>query len=375
VSARAVAHVNLAALERNCRRLAAMTPALCAVVKANAYGHGAVECARAAQAAGASWLAVAAADEACELREAGVGGPILVMGALSRAELDRALAAGADVVAWHEDFVGWARDHSGDGRARLHIKLDTGMGRLGTRDGALAEHLVELVAGAPELELVGAMTHLATADAADRTFLDKQLERFASWAEPLRARHPRLIVHAENSAGLLGARRARFDMVRAGGAVYGLDPFGVDPAAHGLEAVLVLESWVATRKPCARGESAGYGRTFVASEPTELAVVPVGYGDGVRRLLSNNACVLIGGRRRPVVGTVSMDNLTVDLGLGSGVAVGAAAVLIGSQGGQRISAEEIAARQGTINYEITCAISPRVPRRYHRDTLAPNGGE
>jgi alanine racemase len=367
VSIRAVAHVNLAALERNCARLAEMTPALCAVVKANAYGHGAVACARTALAGGASWLAVAAADEACELRAAGIDEPILVMGALSREELERALAAGADVVAWHEDFVRWARHHGGHGRARVHVKLDTGMGRLGTRDGALADRLVELVTAAPELELAGAMTHLATAEAADRSFLDEQLERFASWVEPLRARHPRLLVHAENSAALLGARRARFDMVRAGGGVYGLDPFGIDPGAHGLEPVLSMESWVASVKPCARGESAGYGRTFIAREPTELAVVPVGYGDGVRRVLSNNACILIGGRRRPVVGTVSMDNLTADLGPDSGVAVGAAAVLIGRQGAERITAEEIAARQGTINYEITCAISSRVPRRHHRD--------
>jgi alanine racemase len=367
VSARAVAKVNLAALERNCARLAAMTTALCAVVKANAYGHGAVECARAALAGGAVWLAVAAADEACELRAAGIAAPILVMGALSREELERALAADADVVAWHEDFVSWARGHGGQHRARVHVKLDTGMGRLGTRDGVLADRLAELIAAAPELELAGAMTHLATAEAADRCFLEQQLGRFASWVAPLRARHPRLLVHAENSAAVLGARRARFDMVRAGGAVYGLDPFGVGAAAHGLEPVLSMESWVAAVKPCARGESAGYGRTFIAREPTELAVVPVGYGDGVRRALSNNACVLIGDRRRAVVGTVSMDNLTADLGLDSGVAVGAAAVLIGAQGAERITAEELAARQGTINYEITCAIGPRVRRHYHRD--------
>jgi len=364
VSARAAARVNLAAIERNCARLAASSPVLCAVVKANAYGHGAVECARAALAGGASWLAVAAASEACELRDAGIGGPILVMGALSRDELERALAAGADVVAWHEDFLDWVRGHGG---ARVHVKLDTGMGRLGTRDGALAEHLVELVAAAPELELVGAMTHLATAEAADGAFMREQLDRFAGWVGPLRERHPGLLVHAENSAALLGAGRARFDMVRAGGGVYGLDPFGVDPARFGLEPALALRSWVASCKPCAAGESAGYGRTFIAREATELAVIPVGYGDGFRRILSNNADVLIGGRRRPIVGTISMDNLTVDVGRESGVAVGAPATLLGADGDERITAEEIAARQGTINYEITCAISPRVPRSYHHD--------
>ncbi len=211
------------------------------------------------------------------------------------------------------------------------------------------------------------MTHLATAEADDRSFMEQQFARFEEWVAPLRERHPGLLVHGENSAALLGAGAARFDMARCGGAVYGLDPFGVDPARFGLEAACELRSWVSAIKPCAPGESAGYGRRFVAAQATELAVVPVGYGDGVRRLLSGNAEVLIGGQRRALVGTVSMDNLAVDLGRDSGVTVGTAVTLLGADGGERISAEEIAARQGTINYEVTCAISPRVPRRYHRD--------
>jgi alanine racemase len=241
------------------------------------------------------------------------------------------------------------------------------MGRLGTRDAALADALAEHVAASETLSLAGAMTHLATSEESDRTFMEDQLARFSSWVGPLRERHPGLVVHAENSAALLGAGHARFDMARCGGAVYGLDPFGVDPYAWGLEPALELRSWVAALKPCEVGDSAGYGRRFVAEQPTELAVVPVGYGDGVRRLLSNNAEVLIDGRRRALVGTVSMDNVTVDLGLGSGVTVGTPVILLGADGRERIGAEEIAARQGTINYEITCAVSPRVPRDYHRD--------
>jgi alanine racemase len=364
VSARAVALINLAAIERNCAELASRTPRLCAVVKANAYGHGAVECARAALAGGAWGLAVAAAAEASELRDAGIRAPILVMGALTRAELRQALDADADVVAWSEEFVAWAAEA---GNARVHVKLDSGMGRLGTRDGALADRVAQQVGATPGLELAGAMTHFATAEETDRSFLRSQLERFTSWVEPWRARVPGLLVHAENSAALLGGAADGFDMARCGGAVYGLDPFGVDPARFGLEAALELRSWVAARKPCAAGDSAGYGRTFVASEPTELAVIPLGYGDGVRRILSNNAEVLVGGRRRPLVGTVSMDNVTVDLGADSPVTVGATVVLLGADGGERIAAEELAARAGTINYEVTCAISARVPRRYHRD--------
>ena len=365
---RALARINLAAIERNCARLAAATPQLCAVVKANAYGHGAVECSRAALAGGASWLAVAAAAEASELRAGGVRAPILVMGALTRGELELALAADAEVVAWSEEFLDWLVALGG---GRVHVKLDSGMGRLGTRDGALADRLARRAARGQEgLTLVGAMTHLATAEEADRGFMEAQLERFRSWVQPLAERSPGLLVHAENSAALLGAGRSRFAMVRCGGAVYGLDPYGVGPQQWGLEAALELRSWVAAVKPCAAGESAGYGRRFVATEDTELAVVPVGYGDGVRRLLSGNAEVLIGGRRRPLVGTVSMDNVTIDLGAGSGVPVGATVMLIGADGTERITAEEVAALQGTINYEVTCAVSPRVPREYHRDGVA-----
>ena len=361
---RAVARVNLAAIERNCALLSRASPLLCAVVKANAYGHGAVECSHAALAGGASWLAVAAAGEARELREGGVVAPLLVMGALTRSELELALRADADVVAWTDEFLDWM---VGLGGGRVHIKLDSGMGRLGTRDAELAQALAERAAATDGLVLAGAMTHLATSEEPDTTFMAAQLERFARWAGPLREHHPGLIVHAENSAALLGAGATRFDMARCGGAIYGLDPFGVGPAAWGLEPALELCSWVAALKRMAPGDSAGYGRRFVASEPTELAVVPVGYGDGVRRALSDNAEVLIGGRRRALAGTVSMDNVTVELGCDSGIAVGAPVILLGSDGEERIGAEEIAARQGTINYEVTCALSPRVPRCYHRD--------
>jgi alanine racemase len=361
---RAVARVNLAAIERNSARLTRSSPLLCAVVKANAYGHGAIECSRAALKGGASWLAVAAAAEAQELRGAGVAARILVMGALTRNELELALEADADVVAWSEEFLDWL---AGLGGGRVHVKLDSGMGRLGTRDVALADALAARIAASDALELAGAMTHLATAEEPDQSFMQSQLERFATWIGPLRDRHPGLVVHAENSAALLGAGHARFDMARCGGGVYGLDPYGGDPADWGLEPALELHSWVAALKPFEAGQSAGYGRRFVAAERTQLAVVPIGYGDGLRRLLSNNAEVLIGGRRRALVGTVSMDNVTIDVGLEGDVAVGDPVILLGAEGSERIGAEEVAARVGTINYEITCAVSPRVPRDYHHD--------
>jgi alanine racemase len=349
---RALARVDLGAIERNCARLAAVAgPAkLCAVVKADGYGHGAVPAARAAQAGGAPWLAVATAGEAYELRAAGIEGPILVMGALAPAELDVALEARADVVAWREEFVGALPE-----RAGVHVKLDTGMGRLGTRDADEASRVVEAAGD----RLAGLMTHFATADEDDASFLEAQLERFEEWI----ARHPGVPVHAANSAATLRLPAARFDMVRCGIAIYGMDPFGRDPGAHGLEPALELVSYVAEVKRARPGESAGYGRRFVAQRETWLGTIPIGYGDGYRRGLTNNADVLVDGRRVPLVGTVSMDNITVDLG-DEPVERGAEAVLIGARGGERILAEELAARLGTINYEVTCGILPRVPREH-----------
>ena len=367
---RASAGVNLAALQRNCARLARELPTggrLCVVVKADAYGHGAVPCARAALDGGADWLAVAAAQEAHDLRAAGVDGPLLVMGALSREELEIAIEADADVVAWTEEFVAAV---AALGRGRVHVKLDTGMGRLGTRDPAEADRIAEAVAAAPGIDLAGAMTHFATADERGDSFLDEQLGRFVPWARALKDRHRDILVHAANSAATLREPASHFDMVRCGIAVYGMDPFGADPAERELEPVLGLSSWVAALKPTAAGQSAGYGRRFIAGHDTVLAVLPIGYGDGWRRALTNNCEVLIGGRRRPLVGTVSMDNVTVDVGPPGGpdpVGVGDDAILIGAAGAQRITAEEVARRLDTINYEITCGITARVPRRHHFD--------
>ncbi len=368
---RAQASVNVAAIERNCARLRADLRAgaeLCAVVKADGYGHGAEQSARAALAGGATRLAVASAAEAYELREAGIAGPaILVMGALRPAELREALAADADVVVWSEQYV---TDVAAAGGGRVHVKLDSGMGRLGTRDAQLATAVLKLAYETDGVEPIGLMTHFATADELeDESFFARQLDVFARWAEPLKAEHPELTVHAANSAAMLRDASSQFDMVRCGIAVYGMDPFGVDPAQRSLEPALTLSSYVAEVKRCARGESAGYGRRFVAAGDTWLGVLPIGYGDGWRRGLSDNADVLVVGQRYPLVGTVSMDNATIDLGPDAEAERlrGAPAILIGADREQRITAEDVARRLDTINYEITCGLTPRVPRVYHRD--------
>jgi alanine racemase len=368
---RAQASVNLAAIERNCRRLCTQLhrqTALCAVVKADGYGHGAVQSAHAALAGGASWLAVADAREAHELRDAGLRDQrLLVMGALTPTELDSALAADADVVVWSEEFL---EAVAGRGGGRVHVKLDSGMGRLGTRDPEQASRVAEAAALTPGVQLAGVMTHFATADdLSDEGFFAGQLAVFTRWARTVKEAHPEVLMHAANSAATMRDAEAQLDMVRCGIAIYGMDPFGRDPAARALEPALELSSYVVEVKLFSAGQSSGYGRQFVADADTCIGVLPIGYGDGWRRGLSNNADVLVGGRRHPLVGTVSMDSVTVDLGVeGEPRRLrGERAILIGIQGSERITAEEVARRLDTINYEVTCALTPRVLRVYHRD--------
>ena len=364
MTGRAIARVSAGAIERNCRVLRDRLGAaeLCAVVKANAYGHGAEPAARAALAGGATRLAVATADEAAALRAVGIDAPLLVMGALTQADLGTALGARADVVAWTRELV--EASAAAEGTARVHVKLDSGMGRLGTKDAREARELCDLAARTGGVELAGLMTHFATADEPGDDHFPAQLGRFSEFAAAVRGEHPGVCVHAANSAAVLREPAAHFDMARCGIAVYGLDPFGQDPAERGLEPALALESYVATVKRFEPGESAGYGRTWRASEPTWVADLPIGYGDGWRRAASNSADVLVRGRRCPLVGNVSMDNVTIDLGPETDVAPGDVAVLVGAQGSEWILAEEVARRTGTINYEVTTALLPRARRVY-----------
>jgi alanine racemase len=343
VTERAVARIDVGAVERNCTRL---PKPLCAVVKADAYGHGVGPVAAAALAGGATWLAVATAAEAAELRRLALDVRVLVMGAVTREELWTAVEAEADLVAWSEEVA--------EAAPRVHVKLDTGMGRLGTRDRELALRL------AARPNTVGLMTHFATADELDDDLFPAQLEEFRGFVDDVG--RDDVLVHAANSAAALRDPASHFGMVRCGVAIYGLDPFQADPDAHGLEPALSLHSWVASVRRIDRGQSVGYGRRWRAKKPTWVATVPVGYGDGWRRALTNDCDVLIGGRRYPLVGTVSMDNVTVALGEEPTADVGDEVVLIGAQGGERILAEEVARRMGTINYEVTTGLLPRIRR-------------
>ncbi|MGH3031819.1 MAG: alanine racemase [Gaiellaceae bacterium] len=327
--------IDLGALRRNVARLreAAGPAELWAVVKADAYGHGSVACARAALEAGASGLCVATAAEGVELREGLPGTRVLVMSPLEPGDKERAREAGLEVAVSTPELP---RD------LPLHVKVDTGMGRFGMS--------VEAALALPRDRVVGLMSHLATADEPDEGFVREQIERFGTLADEF----PGVTAHLANSAATLRFPEARFDAVRCGIALFGLSPFGDDPARHGLQPVLSWRSHVVLAKTLGPGESTGYGRRFSAERATRIGIVPVGYADGFRRGLTGTE-VLVGGVRRRVVGTVSMDSFAVEL---EEERAGTPVTLIG----EGVLAEEHAARLGTINYEITSAIN-RDPRR------------
>lgn len=367
------ADVDLDAIAHNVSVLTAVcAPArLCAVVKADGYGHGAIPVARAAVDAGASMLGVALVDEGIELREAGLDGPILLLSEAPAEEFDAVALHGLRPTLYTaigiEAAAAAVRRCGRSEPLPVHLKVDTGMHRVGARpDEALA--LADKVAGLPELQLEGVFTHCAVADEPDDPYTSEQLARFEAVLAELAAAgiNPDLR-HAANSA--LGFTRAdgRYDLVRAGISVYGLAPA---PALAGWEGVdrlrpaLSLRARVSHVKRLDAGERVSYGLRYRLERPGTVATVPLGYADGVRRRLpATGAEVLIGGERRPMAGTVTMDQLMVDCG-DAPVAPGDEVVLLGRQGDQEITADEWALRLDTISYEITCGIGPRVPRRY-----------
>ena len=358
---RASARIDLGAIRHNATRLAraAGRAQLIAVVKANGYGHGAAHVAEAALAAGATRLAVATTVEAQTLRDAGINAPLQVMGPLHIAEFALARQLGVEVTIWTPEAA-TAAIAAG---VAVHLKFDTGMGRLGAQRGQVDA----LVAAATSANVVGLMTHFATADernGANAGFMNEQLVRFRALLGEIRSGFPGAIAHAANSAATLRSPDATFDAVRCGIALYGCSPFGTDPADDDLRPALTLRSWVASLKDISSQESVGYGRAYRAMRGTTTALIPVGYADGYPRRLGNRAEVLVGGRRVPVVGNISMDQLTIDLGPESNAAIGDEVVLIGPQGDHHIGVEEVAGWLDTISYEVICAIGPRVVREW-----------
>ena len=373
--ARAWADVDLDAIEHNVQVLRRhVAPAqLCAVVKADGYGHGAVPTARAALHAGADWLAVAQVPEAVVLREAGIDAPLLVLSEPRPDELDTALGLAARLTVYTPEMLGALAEavRRNGRRVKLHLKVDTGMRRVGAApDDVVA--LAKLVAEAPGLELEGMFTHFPVADEPGNPFTSRQIAAFDALVAELDdagLRPP--LLHAANSAGAICVPAGHYNLVRAGIALYGIPPAPVLSGRVPLRRAMRLVSEVSFVKDVLAGEGVSYGLRQRTRRDTVIATVPIGYADGVARALPLvGAEVLVQGRRRSMIGVVTMDQLMVDCGPHAGVRPGDEVVLLGRQGDEEVTPDEWAAKLGTIAYEVVCAIGPRVERRHVR-----GGGE
>ena len=361
------AEVDLGAVRHNVAELRALIGAetlLCAVVKADAYGHGARAVAPAALEAGADWVAVATVEEGIDLRDAGVGAPILVMGPVMAASAEAGVAAGLRL-AVHDragvGLIGAAAARVGR-TAQVHLKLDSGMTRLGAPSEEFTE-LARLIEAQADLELEAAWTHFAEAETRDSPRTREQLARLLTEVQTLAAagiRPP--IVHACNSAGAFFHPAARLSMVRCGIAIYGYNPAGLGPAPIALRPALAWKARLVAIHDIEAGRRVGYGGTYVASRRTRVGTVSSGYADGYSRRLSGLGTVLLRGRRTPVIGRISMDFITIDVTGIEEAEVGDEVVLLGSQGSETISADDLAAAADTISYEVLCGIGARVER-------------
>lgn len=369
------AHIDLGALRHNLaqvRRLAGAREVI-AIVKADAYGHGAVPVARALAAEGVTRFGVALVEEGRALREAGIRGEVLVLGGFVEDQAAEIVELGLTATifhAGHADALNAAARRAGRA-APVHAKIDTGMGRLGFSPDA-APDAVAALARSAFLRLEGLMTHFADADLADPAYAREQVARFDAVAETVRRAGVRIpIRHAANSAAVMAASSWRsamggplYDAVRPGLMLYGARPGPAVGAGVDLRPVLSLTTRILLLKRVPPGTPISYGRTFVTRRESVIAVLPIGYADGYPRALSNAGRVLVRGRAAPVVGRVCMDLTMVDVTDVPGAAEGDEAVVIGAQGAAAITVEEVAAGAGTIAYEILCGIGPRVPRRY-----------
>jgi alanine racemase len=366
------AEINLVNLVHNFRVMRAAVGdgvAIMPAVKADAYGHGAIECARALEHAGADWFGVALVEEGVELRRAGISRPLLCLGGFWENQTRLLIEHDLTPVVFRLDqleqldgFARWA------GRAvNYHLKVDTGMGRLGVPCRELGAFL-DGAARYTNVKLDGVMTHFASADDPHQgEFTRRQAELFEKAIEQVRERnHSPTWIHQANSAATHALPKGPANMVRLGGVLYGLWRDVTNPSIRPLDwrAVLSLHTRIILLKRLPAGTPLGYGCTFVTARESLIATLAIGYADGLRRALSNCGNVLVRGRVAPIVGRISMDLTIVDVTDVAGAAVGDEAVLIGRQGETEISAEELAARLETISYELTCSISPRVPRVY-----------
>ena len=361
------------------RRLDSKTRLLL-VLKADAYGHGASALARVGLEQGAHYFGVATLDEALELKEALVPKPgainlaapkILIMGYTPPSSAKEAIEENLELCLYE---LGWAMelDKIARGlrrRAKVHLKLDTGMNRLGYQLNAKSLSEIERILSLDNIEVVGLFTHFATADSMDLSHLDKQHREFLDFVKAIKGlgsfKDCAPILHSANSAAILSAPQSHGDMVRLGIMAYGLRPsLEMDMKGLDLRAVMSFKARVVCVKDIEVGGAVSYGRRFIAPKKTRIAVLPVGYADGYMRLLSNKACVLIRGQRARVVGAICMDHCMVDISEIPGVMVGDCALLFGEDNGAHLSVDEVASHLGSINYELVCAVSKRVYRVY-----------
>jgi alanine racemase len=364
--------IDLDAVRHNVRALKPADSELMAVVKANAYGHGDVEVARAALQGGATWLGVALVEEGIRLRDAGIEAPILTLSEFPAGSESDALEADLTPTVYSEAGLGGLASAAGKlGRSvSVHLKVDTGMHRVGVWP---PEDAVALARRAQDagLPVQGLWTHFASADDDDATTLE-QLRAFLLLVKRCLSEGIRpTYTHTANSAALIKHPESHLDIVRPGMSVYGLTP-GVDISQLGLRPVLTWRSAVTMSKRLPAGERLSYGHTYQLERDATVLTVPFGYADGYSRRLSSRGHVLIRGRRFPVAGSVTMDQVLVDCG-DVPVGIGEEVVLLGRQGEAEITAEELADLNGTINYEVVCAIGERVPREYVG--VADIGGE
>lgn len=368
------AEINLDHLIHNFRvtKAAVGDAAIMAAVKADAYGHGAVECARALESAGADWFGVALPEEGIALRQGGITRPILCLGGFWAGQQESIVAHQLTPVVFRMDGLdALNREARKAGRnVNYHLKVDTGMGRLGVQFSEVAGFLDEATRF-ESLRLDGVMTHLASADKDDQElFTGQQITSFQMAVETARSKgHRPRWIHAASSAGALAYPESRGNLVRPGGVLYGLWRDVISPSTQQLDwrPVMSLHTRIVLVKTVKSGIPLGYGGTFVTARESRIATIAIGYEDGLRRELSNRGQVIVRGLPAPIVGRVSMDLTLVDVTEIQPASINDEVVIIGSQGAIQIAAEEVAAQIGTISYEVTCGISRRVPRVY----LAP----
>ena len=370
---RVIAEINLDNIANNVRevrkRIGEETKLL-AVVKADAYGHGAVEVSKVALYNGANWLGVATCDEGIQLRKHSIFVPVLLLGYTPEARVDEVILNGLTQTIFSYEM---AKEFSDAGvklnkTVDVHIKIDSGMGRIGFMPSEESIQTIYEISKLPNINITGIYTHFATADEKDKTFTFEQYKRFTYMTENVEKRiNKKIIKHAANSGAILDLPDLKLDMVREGIILYGLYPSTEVEKNLNLKPCMSIKTNVSFVKTVPEGTSIGYGRTYFTTKETVVATIPVGYADGYSRTMSNKAFVIIQGKKAPVIGNVWMDQFMVDISDIDDVKAGDTVILMGKDGDVSITADDIAEIQGTISYEVLCNVGKRVPRVYIRN--------